>query len=106
MTALAVILMYISMGSMIGLPEIPFLAMHTHDKAFASSLLILTVPFLVYGFDIIKSGFKNLFHRTPNMDTLVTLGVLTSLIYSIFSVVMIFMDITTISIGSILSRPQ
>lgn len=91
MTALAVILMYISMGSMIGLPEIPFLAMHTHDKAFASSLLFLTVPFLVYGFDIIKSGFKNLFHRTPNMDTLVTLGVLTSLIYSIFSVVMIFM---------------
>lgn len=91
MTALAVILMYISMGSMIGLPEIPFLAMHTHDKALASSLLILTVPFLVYGFDIIKSGFKNLFHRTPNMDTLVTLGVLTSLIYSIFSVVMIFM---------------
>lgn len=91
MTVLAVILMYISMGSMIGLPEIPFLAMHTHDKAFASSLLILTVPFLVYGFDIIKSGFKNLFHRTPNMDTLVTLGVLTSLIYSIFSVVMIFM---------------
>lgn len=91
MTALAVILMYISMGSMIGLPEIPFLAMHTHDKVFASSLLILTVPFLVYGFDIIKSGFKNLFHRTPNMDTLVTLGVLTSLIYSIFSVVMIFM---------------
>lgn len=91
MTALAVILMYISMGSMIGLPEIPFLAMHTHDKAFASSLLILTIPFLVYGFDIIKSGFKNLFHRTPNMDTLVTLGVLTSLIYSIFSVVMIFM---------------
>ena len=91
MTALAVILMYISMGSMIGLPEIPFLAMHTHDKAFASSLLILTVPFLVYGFDIIKSGFKNLFHSTPNMDTLVTLGVLTSLIYSIFSVVMIFM---------------
>lgn len=91
MTALAVILMYISMGSMIGLPEIPFLAMHNHDKSFASSLLILTVPFLVYGFDIIKSGFKNLFHRTPNMDTLVTLGVLTSLIYSIFSVVMIFM---------------
>ncbi len=90
MTVLAVILMYISMGSMIGLPEIPFLAMHTHDKAFASSLLVLTIPFLAYGFDIIKSGFKNLFHRTPNMDTLVTLGVLTSLIYSIFSVVMIF----------------
>lgn len=91
MTALAVILMYISMGSMIGLPEIPFLAMHTHDRAFASSLLILTVPFLIYGFDIIKSGFRNLFHRTPNMDTLVALGVLTSLFYSIFSVVMIFM---------------
>lgn len=89
-TCLAVLLMYISMGSMIGLPEIPFLAMHTHAKVFAASLLVLTVPFLCYGFDIIKSGFKNLFHRTPNMDTLVTLGVLTSLIYSIYSVVMIF----------------
>lgn len=89
-TVLAVILMYISMGSMIGLPEIPFLAMHTHDKAFATALLLLTIPFLGYGFDIIKSGFKNLFHRTPNMDTLVTLGVLTSFIYSVYSVAMIF----------------
>ena len=89
-TVLAVILMYISMGSMIGLPEIPFLAMHTHDKAFATALLLLTIPFLGYGFDIIKSGFKNLFHKTPNMDTLVTLGVLTSFIYSVYSVAMIF----------------
>lgn len=90
-TALAVILMYISMGSMIGLPEIPFLSMHTHGVAFSISLLVLTVPFLGYGFDIIKSGFKNLFHRTPNMDTLVTLGVLTSFAYSIFSVVMLIL---------------
>ncbi len=89
-TVLAVILMYVSMGSMIGLPEIPFLAMHTHDKAFASVLLLLTIPFLGYGFDIIRSGFKNLFHKTPNMDTLVTLGVLTSFFYSVYSVVMIF----------------
>lgn len=89
-TCLAILLMYISMGSMIGLPEIPFLSMHTNSKTFASSLLALTIPFLCYGFDIIKSGFKNLFHCTPNMDTLVTLGVLTSLIYSIYSVIMIF----------------
>lgn len=89
-TCLAILLMYISMGSMIGLPEIPFFSMHTNSKTFASSLLALTIPFLCYGFDIIKSGFKNLFHRTPNMDTLVTLGVLTSLIYSIYSVIMIF----------------
>ncbi len=90
-TVLAVLLMYISMGSMIGLPEIPFLAMHSHGVSFAVSLLALTVPFLGYGFDIIKSGFKNLLHRTPNMDTLVTLGVLTAFAYSVYSVVMLIM---------------
>ena len=41
--------------------------------------------------DIIKNGFKNLIHKTPNMDTLVTIGVLSSLLYSVLSTIMIIL---------------
>ena len=46
--------------------------------------------FLIYGFDIIKNGFKNLIHKIPNMDTLVTFSVISSLIYSLYGVFKIF----------------
>ena len=41
------------------------------------------------GIDILKNGYKNLVHKTPNMDTLVTIGVMASFIYSIYGTVMI-----------------
>ena len=86
---LAIVLMYVSMGHMIGLPTFDFLNMHTHPVSYAVTLLILTIPFIFYGFDIIKSGFKNLIHKSPNMDTLVAIGVLSSLIYSIYNMYML-----------------
>ena len=86
---LAIVLMYVSMGHMIGLPTFEFLNMHTHPISYAVSLLILTIPFIIYGFDIIKSGFKNLIHKAPNMDTLVAIGVLSSLLYSIYNMYML-----------------
>lgn len=86
---LAIVLMYVSMGHMIGLPIFDFLNMHTHPVSYAVTLLILTIPFIFYGFDIIKSGFKNLIHKSPNMDTLVAIGVLSSLIYSIYNMYML-----------------
>ena len=43
---------------------------------------ILTIPFIIYGLDIIKSGIKKIISKSPNMDTLVTIGVLSSFIYS------------------------
>ena len=46
-------------------------------------IILFAVVFLGYGSEIIVSGYKNMVHRTPNMDTLVTLGALTSFIYSI-----------------------
>ncbi len=33
---------------------------------------------MIYGYDILKNGYKNLIHKTPNMDTLVGIGVLSS----------------------------
>ena len=88
-SVLAVALMYISMGHMIGLPNFSFLDMHMHPLIYAGTLLALTIAFVVYGFDIIKSGFKNLIHKAPNMDTLVAMGVITSILYSIYGMYMI-----------------
>ena len=86
---LAIVLMYVSMGHMVGLPTFEFLNMHTHPISYAIALLLLTIPFIIYGFDIIKSGFKNLIHKAPNMDTLVAIGVLSSLLYSIYNMYML-----------------
>ena len=77
------------MAHMIHLPVISFLNMEKYPLNYALSLLFLTILFLGYGFDIIKNGYKNLIHKTPNMDTLVSIGVLSSFIYSLFSTIMI-----------------
>lgn len=90
-TVLAIILMYISMGHMIGLPTISFLDMKNNSINYAIALLILVIPFLIYGFDIIKKGIKNLIYRNPNMDTLVTIGVFSSLTYSIINLILMFL---------------
>ena len=87
---LAIILMYISMGHMIGLPIIDKLNPHYNPIIYTSTLLILTIPFLIYGFDILRNGYKNLIHKLPNMDTLVTIGVISSFVYSVYGMIMIF----------------
>ena len=87
---LAVILLYISMGHMVGMPIFDFLNMHKSPINYTIVLLILTLGFIYYGFDILKNGYKNLIHKTPNMDTLVSIGVISSMAYSLYSMVMIF----------------
>ncbi len=84
-TILAIVLLYVAMGHMIGLPSIPILHMEKYPVYYTITLLFLTIPFLYYGYDIIKSGFQNLIHKMPNMDTLVSIGVLSSFLYSLFS---------------------
>lgn len=86
---LAVILMYISMGHMINLPTINLLDPHTNPINYTVTLFMLTIIFLIYGYDILKNGYKNLIHKTPNMDTLVGIGVISSFLYSIYGMYMI-----------------
>ena len=86
---LAVITLYISMGHMIGLPAIPYLNMHENQINYAIVLLILAITACIFGWDILKNGYKNLVHKSPNMDTLVGLGVLSSIIYSLYGTFMI-----------------
>lgn len=86
---LAILLMYVSMGHMVGLPTFKLLDMHSNPISYTLVLFLLTIPFLIYGFDILKNGYKNLIHKTPNMDTLVSIGVLSSLLYSIYNMYLI-----------------
>lgn len=87
----SIAILYVSMAHMIGLPDIPFLSMMEHPLNYAVSLLVLTTVVLGLGYNILKNGIKNLIHGTPNMDTLVTIGVLTSFIYSVYETVQIFL---------------
>ena len=57
------------MAHMVGLPSIPFLNMMHHPVNYAIALLVLTVIVIILGRDILKNGYKNLIHKTPNMDT-------------------------------------
>ena len=89
-TILSIILMYIAMGHMVGLPIINFLSPHNNPINYTMCLLILAIAFLIYGYDILKNGYKNLIHKIPNMDTLVAIGVISSFAYSLYGVFMIF----------------
>lgn len=87
---LALIILYISMAPMLGFPSIPFLNINKFPERYAVTLLLLTLPFFFFGKDIFISGARNLIHKTPNMDTLVSIGVIASFLYSLFGTIMIF----------------
>ncbi len=88
---LIIFIMYISMSHMLHLPVIPFFHMMKHPIHYAITLCLLTIPYLIYGRDIICAGIKNFIHKSPNMDTLVTLGVLVSFIYSFINMVLMIL---------------
>lgn len=86
---LALLVLYISMSHMIHLPVIPFLHMINYPVNYSVCLFIFSLYFIYFGRDIIISGIKNIKYKSPNMDTLVTLGVVSSFIFSTFNMVMI-----------------
>lgn len=81
----AAILLYIAMGSMIGLPLPPFIDHRTAPLAFALVQLVLLIPVLVAGKSFYIHGFKSLFHLSPNMDSLIAIGTSSAILYSLFS---------------------
>ncbi len=87
---LGVLLMYLSMGNMLKLPIPQFLNVTTNTVNYVATMILLTTAFLIYGFDIIKNGVKNLLHKMPNMDSLVGIGVLVNFLYSLWNSVLIF----------------
>ncbi len=92
-TFLVILVLYISMGHMLNLPVLSILNINIHPINYTLALLALTVPFLIYGFDIFKSGFKNIIHKSPNMDTLVSIGALSSLTYSLVGTILMILAV-------------
>ena len=88
---LGIILMYISMGQMINLQTPKILNMMESPRVYAITLMILSLLFIFYGFDIIKNGIKNIIHKMPNMDSLVGVGVIVNFVYSLWNTVQVFM---------------
>ena len=93
---LGIILMYISMGQMINLPTPNILNMMESPKIYAITLMVLSLLFIFYGFDIIKNGIKNIIHKMPNMDSLVGVGVIVNFVYSLWNTIQVFMGNTSL----------
>lgn len=89
--ALAVPLLYLSMGHMlpVKLPLPAVLDMHENPLNFALAQLILTVGILICGRKFYIVGFKTLFRGHPNMDSLVAIGTGSAFLYSLVMTVLI-----------------
>lgn len=83
------LVLYISMSHMIKLPVIAFLHMKNHPVNYAVCLFAFSIYFLYFGRDIIINGIKNIKYKSPNMDSLVMIGVLSSFIYSFINLIFI-----------------
>lgn len=79
-----IVLMYISMGSMVGLPIPSFLSGVENAVNFALTQFLLTIPIVIVNKKYYINGFKTLWHRAPTMDALIAVGSSAALIYGVF----------------------
>ena len=92
--AFAAPLLYIAMAPMItlGSVSLPFpsaIEPMTHPVNYALIELFLTLPILGAGYKFYTVGYKALFQRSPNMDSLIAIGTTAAVAYSVWSVVRI-----------------
>ena len=80
-----IILMYFSMGPMIGLPLPGFVSGEAHAFALALVQLLLTLPILIVNRKYFINGFRTLWHRAPTMDALIAVGSGASVVYGIYA---------------------
>ena len=83
--AFSVPLFYVAMGPMFGWPEVPGLDGMDNMMAAALTQLLLCVPILLVNRHYFVTGFKTLWHRAPNMDSLIALGSAASFAFSVVS---------------------
>ena len=82
-SAFLLVLMYFSMGHMVGLP-LPKFFEHNHIATGLTQLLLSAI-IMVINQKFFVSGFKGLIHKAPNMDTLVALGSGAAFVYSTYA---------------------
>ena len=90
MIALAVVLLYISMGHMVGLPLPTLITPEVSPSVFALIQLLLVLPIMYLGLHFYRDGLSNLIQGAPNMDSLVAVGTGAAFLYSIYSTLKIF----------------
>ena len=66
--------MFISMGNMFGVPFLQFFSEPEYALLFVIVQMILTLPVLILNYGFFFRGFRALFHLSPNMDTLIAIG--------------------------------
>ena len=87
--AILAVLMYLTMGHMVGLPT-PHIFHGTENLVvFAFTQLLLTLPIVYLNRKFYIVGFKALWNRSPNMDSLVAVGSAAALVYGVFAIYMI-----------------
>lgn len=79
-------LFYISMGHMMGLPLPRFLSGLENGIAYAMTQLLLTLPIMYVNRKYYLVGFKTLFHRSPNMDSLIAIGSAAAVVYGLVAI--------------------
>ncbi|MGO9310241.1 MAG: heavy metal translocating P-type ATPase [Spirochaetia bacterium] len=86
--AAAVPLLYLAMGHMIPALKLPlpwFLDPMQHPLWYALAQVILVVPAITAGNRFYRVGVKALWHRAPNMDSLIAIGTAAAVLYSLYS---------------------
>lgn len=81
-------LLYIAMAPMISFIRLPFpsaIEPMNYPLAYALTELILTAPVIGVGYKFYTIGFKALFQRSPNMDSLIAIGTTAAVLYSIYN---------------------
>ena len=88
---LVAVIMYLSMGHMIGLWD-PF-----HRVPLANGILqmLISAAVMIINRRFFINGFKGVIHRAPNMDTLVSLGSLASFGYSFVMLIMMGIEVSS-----------
>ena len=83
---LGAIILYITMGQMlpVKLPVPAFINPDTASMNYAIIQLLITIPVIYLSRKIFSRGFKTLWKRNPNMDSLVALGTGAAIVYSFF----------------------
>lgn len=79
-------LFYISMGHMAGWPLPSWLLGARNHMIFAFTQFLLVLPVLIAGGHYFKNGLRNLWHRSPNMDSLIALGSGAAFVYGIYAI--------------------
>ena len=75
---------YLAMGGMIGLPIPAFLSGERNILLMALVQMFLTIPVMAAGTEFFKVGFRTLWKRSPNMDSLIAIGSSASFAFGIF----------------------